>query len=427
MTPDVRGLIWLKTTGGIVVVLLLVQFLTGVLLAFYYVPSVDHAYTTVSYIEKVVSSGSSIRSLHHYGSQWLTLFIFLHVIQLFLTQAYASKRIHWVASILVMGLVMAAGGTGYSLPWDARAFFSTRVAEGLMAGLPFVGKNARFWLLGGSDISTLTLSRFFALHVLLIPAVISGVVVWRFSLSRLCWANVRRHALVAGLVFLALAVWSLKHPAPLGPPVAEMTADYLPRPGAQFLWLYQTLKYVPGGLGSLVGLVLPGIALLILVLLPWLKRQRLVGSVILGACVVLVAMMTTASYLSDRRDPQTAKQLSRQAAQEEAARREPFKPARLTAAGSDIQAAASGEPPVLYRKFCVNCHGEHGEGARQGALRFPPLLDVSAKPHRTVDDIVALLKDPTAYGLQPPMRSFSEKLTEQQMREIGEWVVKLKR
>jgi ubiquinol-cytochrome c reductase cytochrome b subunit len=426
MIFDDRGLVWIKTTGGIVVVLLLVQFLTGVLLAFYYVPSVDHAYTTVSYIEKVVSSGSWIRSLHHYGSQWLTLFIFLHVIQLFLTKTYAFRRIHWIASVLVLGLVMAAGGTGYSLPWDARAFFSTRVAEGLMAGLPIVGRNARFWLLGGSDISTLTLSRFFALHVLLIPAFIFGVVAGWFSISRLCWSNVWRHAVVAGLVFVALAVWSLKHPAPLGPPVAEMTADYLPRPGSQFLWLYQTLKYVPGGLGSLVGLVLPGVVLLILLLLPWLKAQRLLGSVILGACVVLVGMMTTASYLSDRRDPQTWKQLSKQAAQEEAAQREPFKAVRL-AAGSAQAGSGPGEPPVLYVKFCVNCHGQHGEGGRQGALKFPPLLDVSAKPRRTVDDIVALLKDPTAYGLQPPMRSFSEKLTEDQMREIGEWVVKLKR
>lgn len=150
--------------------LLLVQFLTGVLLAFYYVPSVDHAYTTVAYIEKVVSSGSWIRSLHHHGSQWLSVFAFLHIVQLFLYKGYEFSKKQWVAAVLMLGLIMAAGGTGYSLPWDARAFFSTRVAEGLMAGLPFVGRNARFWLLGSSDISTLTLSRFFALHVLVIPA-----------------------------------------------------------------------------------------------------------------------------------------------------------------------------------------------------------------------------------------------------------------
>lgn len=81
----------------------------------------------------------------------------------------------------------------------------------------------------------------------------------------------------------------------------------------------------------------------------------------------------------------------------------------------------------MYLKFCVNCHGKHGEGARQGRLTFPPLLEVSAKPRRTVDDIVGLLKDPAAYGLEPPMRSFSNKLTEEQMREIAEWIVKLKR
>ena len=170
-------------------------------------------------------------------------------------------RVQWIAAIVILGLVLAAGGTGYSLPWDARAFFSTRVAEGLMAGLPFVGRNARFWLLGGSDISTLTLSRFFALHVLLIPAFLVIVIVWRIFRSSISALFDHRSAIVAGLVFVALALWSLKYPAPLGPSVSDMTAEYLPRPGAQFLWLYQSLKYIPGGLGSLAGVVLPGIAL----------------------------------------------------------------------------------------------------------------------------------------------------------------------
>ena len=423
--PPVRG--WLQTTGGIVGILLLVQFVTGLLLAFYYVPSVDHAHTTVSYIEKVVSSGSWLRSLHHYGSQWLSVFVFIHVIRLFLDRAYATNRVQWSVAILLLGLVMAAGGTGYSLPWDARAFFSTRVAEGLMAGLPLFGRNARLWLLGGSDISTLTLSRFFALHVLLIPAVIVAAVVWRvwgLNIARLFGL---RHAITAGVVFLALALWCLKHPAPLGPSVAEMTPEYLPRPGSQFLWLYQSLKYIPGGLGSIAGVVLPGIVLTVLILLPWLKRSRLIGGSLLGAGVVVVLLMTTAAYLSDRRDQKTREQLSRQVAAEEAWRHEPFDPVRLTLASASAPAEAAGGAPAIYLEFCANCHGQNGEGARQGRLNFPPLLDVPAKPRRTVDDIVGLLKDPTAYGLQPPMKSFSDKLTEQQMREIAEWIVKLKR
>jgi len=415
---------WLQTTTGIVAVLLLVQFLTGVLLAFYYVPSVDHAYTTVSYIEKVVSSGSWIRSLHHYGSQWLTVFVFIHVIRLFWDRGYASNRIQWIAAILILGLVMAAGGTGYSLPWDARAFFSTRVAEGLMAGLPLAGGMARLWLLGGSEISGVTLSRFFALHVLVIPAAIGVVVVWRLFRLQIAEFLQPRDAIAGALVFLVLALWALKHPAPLGPSVAEAGADYLPRPGAQFLWLYQSLKYIPGGLGSIVGVVLPGIVLAVLVALPWLKRQRLIAGSLLGLGVVLVVIMTTASYLNDRRDPRTAQQVERQAAAEEAWRRQPFNPAAISLSPTTN---VTGGAPVMYTKFCANCHGAQGQGAQQGPLKFPPLLDVSAKPRRSVDDIVSLLKDPTAYGLQPPMRSFSEKLTEEQMREIAEWIVKLKK
>ena len=417
---------WIETTGGVVAILLLVQFLTGVLLAFYYVPSVDHAHTTVSYIEKVVSSGSWIRSLHHYGSQWLTLFAFLHIVQLFLSETYVASKTQWIAAILIFALVLAAGGTGYSLPWDARAFFSTRVAEGLMTGLPFVGRNARLWLLGGNEISTLTLSRFFAVHVLVIPALLTTLVVVRlFGYIVVPFFN-SRSAIVVGVVFLALALWSLKNPAPLGPPVSEMSAEYLPRPGAQFLWLYQTLKYIPGGVGSLAGIVLPGMVLLLLAWLPWLKSQRLIGGVILGAGVVVISLMTVASYLSDRRDPKTWAQLSKQAAQEEAVRREPFKPAMIAIA-SAAPGAATGNPPATYTKFCAQCHGTSGEGGRQGPFRFPPLQDVSSKPRRTADDIVALLKDPTAYGLQPPMTSFAGKLTEEEMREIADWVVKLKR
>jgi ubiquinol-cytochrome c reductase cytochrome b subunit len=426
--PENGRYAWLQTTGSVVALLILVQLVTGVLLAFYYVPSVDHAYTTVAYVEKVVSSGSWIRSLHHYGSQWLSVFLFLHVIRLFLSKAYATNRIQWIASIVLLGLIMAGGGTGYSLPWDARAFFSTRVAEGLIAGLPLAGRIARLWLLGGSDISTLTLSRFFAVHVLVIPALIGLTIAWRLFEKQIAEFFGTRNAIAAGLIFLALAVWTFKHPAPLGPPVAEAPAEYLPRPGAQFLWLYQSLKYIPGGLGSLTGVVLPGIALLLLVLLPWLKRRRLIGATILGAGVLLISVMTVASYLGDHRDPQTARQLARQSAQEQVWRQQPFTPVTmsLASAAASSQSVAGG-PPVMYMKFCVNCHGATGEGGRQGRLTFPPLLGVAAKPQRTVEDIVRLLKDPQAYGLQPPMRSFSDKLTDDQMREIAQWIVKLEK
>ena len=418
---------WFDITTGIVGMLLLIQFFTGILLAFYYVPSVDHAHTTVSYIEKVVSSGSWLRSLHHYGSQWLALFAFLHVVRLFWKEAYVDRRVHWIAAVLLLALVMASAGTGYSLPWDARAFFSTRVAEGLMAGLPFAGGNARLWLLGGSHISTITLSRFFALHVLVVPFAFVGVIGWWMA-RNVSWSNVNRNVIAGAVVFVALALWCFRFPAPLGPPVEALDGEYLPRPGAQFLWLYQILKYVPGGLGSIVGVLLPGIGLAILVLLPWLKGRRTVGLTVLGIFAALVLTMTIAAHLSDRRDQHAREQLARQAADEARWRNAPFNPQLLQAPQREQANSnpVSGGPPLQYIQYCANCHGVRGEGGRQGELRFPPLLDVAAKPRRTVDDIVALLKDPAAYGLQPPMRSFSDKMSEAELKEIAEWVVRLK-
>jgi cytochrome c553 len=189
-----------------------------------------------------------------------------------------------------------------------------------------------------------------------------------------------------------------------------MTADFLPRPGAQFLWLYQSLKYVPGGLGSIMGLVLPGIALLALLLLRRLRATRLIGGAILGGGALLIVGMTSAAYISDYKNTGVREQATA------------FTPTVIDLTPPLITQGA----PVLYVKWCANCHGPSGEGGQQGRVRFPALTGVSAKPRRTADDIVGLLKNPEAYGLMPPMRSFSDKLTEPQMKEIAQWVHRLR-
>jgi len=135
--------------------------------------------------------------------------------------------------------------------------------------------------------------------------------------------------------------------------------------------------------------------------------------------------MTVLSYLSDKKDPRTRQQLARQASEEAAFRQAPFVPQPVMLGAEQATTTQVG-PPESYNRFCANCHGPHGEGARQGNLRFPPLLGVSLKPRRTVEDIVGLLNDPTAYGLEPPMRSFATKLTDEEKKQIAEWVVKLK-
>lgn len=430
--------IWARTTAGVVVMLLALQFVTGVLLSFYYVPSTAHAHITVAYIEKVVASGSWIRALHYHGSQWLTVFLLLHLVQLFAREAYHTQRAAWFTTVILLALTLKAGGTGYSLPWDARAFFSTRVAEGLVGGLPLIGTAARRWMLGGNEISTLTLSRFYGLHVLVTPFLILLVIFTRFYrvgrqgsggghlLNRFTLSTI-----AAGIIFIGLALYSARYRAPLGPAATDLTPDYLPRPGPQFTWLYELLKHLPASLSALLTLlILIGFGLLPFLRFSVLERfsarpQRVAGFALLSILIGLVIMMTALSYISDLRDPRTREQLAKQAAAEAAFRSEPFVPAFMGQTETTPDPSTETEPPEAYKRLCATCHGEEGQGAQVGPLKFPSLMNVSLKPQRTASDIMAIIEDPEAYGLQPPMRSFAGKITEEEKRAIAEWVVKL--
>ena len=453
---------WARTTAGVVVMLLALQVVTGLLLGFYYVPSTENAHTTVAYIEKVVPAGSWVRALHHYGSQWLTLALVLHLAQMFWRGTYRRRPVGWMASVILLGLILAAGATGYSLPWDARAFFGTRVTEGIAGGLPFVGHAAREWLIGGAEITPITLARFFALHALIIPAVMLTVMAARLfvfreralvtaaeerRLEKWMHRQVLRNAIAAGVVFVALALFAAKYAAPLGPPADTAAPGYLPRPGAHFLWLFQMLKYLPGRTASVIAVMLPGLILFGLAVLPFLYRplnrvmthpRRNIGVALFSLAFLLVTVLTIVAYVDDARNPLVAKQLRIQEAEEKAFREAPFVPLRARTSESLIveqqprglpspspqngQGHSPGSPPESYVTNCSACHGTRGQGAQM----FPKLTGVGSKPRRTVEDIIGLLNDPVAYGLEPPMRSYKEKLTEEEKREIAEWVAGLK-
>jgi ubiquinol-cytochrome c reductase cytochrome b subunit len=478
---------WARTTAGVVALLLALQLLTGLLLSFYYVPSAESAHATVSYVEKVLPAGSWLRALHFYGSQLLPLALAFHLSQMLWRGAYARKPVGWVAGVLLLALVLANGATGYSLPWDARAFFSTRVAEGVAGGLPLAGASARAWLVGGAEISTLTLSRFFALHALFVPALLVAVVCARLLFFRepaptragvgdsssgkdagrptareearhatygglkpqddgWTLAQLARNAVVAGVVFAALALYASKYPAPLGPAAEVAPPGYLPRPGAQFLWLFQLLKFFPRPVASLVAFTLPALLLAALALLPFTRKGRLapaharrrLGLAVFAASALLIAGLTGLARLEDVRDPRVREQLARQAEKEAEFRQAPFVPLRTGAAqaagGADTAAPSSSnsdataagpqaaQPPEAYTRNCAKCHGPHAEGRSI----YPSLVGLSERPRRTFEDIVAILNDPRSYGLESRMPSFAKKLNDDEKRAIAEWVVSLK-
>ncbi|MCA1615247.1 MAG: cytochrome b N-terminal domain-containing protein [Acidobacteria bacterium] len=467
---------WARTTAGVVALLLSLQLATGVLLAFVYVPSAESAHATVAYVEKSLAGGSWLRALHSACAQLLPLALVLHLLQFFLRGAHRRKPVGWLACLALLALSLAAGATGYSLPWDARAFASTRVAEGITRNLPLAGETLRLWLVGGSEVSTLTLSRFFALHALVIPFLILLAVAARLFVfrehaaagsavdfnegdasarehaARLTrdWrrAQLARNAAVAGVVFAALAVYASVAHAPLGPPAAAAPPGYLPRPGAQFLWLFQMLKYLPPAAASLAALVVPGLFLAALALLPFHDARdppgarattfkRLLASRGLGASVfallfLVVAGLTAAARIGDARDPRVSEQLARQSRDEEAYLRAPFVPVAFGAGGGaagrgdDTQPASTDAinpaPPAAYAQHCARCHGERGEGKTVN----PHLVGISARPNRAAEDIVRILDDPAAYDLMDRMPSFKTKLTADEKRAIADWVVSLK-
>ena len=180
-----RGLsAWARTTAGVVALLFSLQLATGLLLAFVYVPSAESAHATVAYAEKALAGGSWLRALHSACAQLLPLALLLHLLQAFVRGAHQRKPVGWLASVALLALALAAAATGYTLPWDARAFASTRVAEGIVRNLPLFGETLRLWLVGGPEVSTLTLSRFYALHVLVIPFLILLAVTLRLFVFR---------------------------------------------------------------------------------------------------------------------------------------------------------------------------------------------------------------------------------------------------
>ena len=176
---------WWYCLGGLTFFLFLVQGITGIMLAFYYKPTPTEAYASIQFIENEVLLGSAFRMIHHWSANGMIVLAFAHMLRVFIMGAYKPPReLNWVSGVTLLVMTLAFGFTGYLLPWDQRAYWATTVGTEIGGSIPIIGDLALVFLRGGWSITSLTLSRFFAAHILILPLVTVGTMGLHFIMIR---------------------------------------------------------------------------------------------------------------------------------------------------------------------------------------------------------------------------------------------------
>ncbi len=287
--------------GGMALFLFFLQIATGILLLFYYRPSAEGAYESIQFLMAEVSFGWLIRSIHSWGANLMIFVAFVHLFSVMLLRAHrAPREVTWMTGVGLLFVSMGLGFTGYLLPWNELAFFATRVGTEIPGAIPVVGPFLRTVLRGGDDVSGATLTRFYALHVSVLPAL-------AFMLVALHVLLVQRHGmsvppdveaeggprgsikffpqfllrdLVGWLAALAiLAAMAAFFPAHLGAKADPFaSAPVWIRPEWYFMFMFQTLKYIPATVfginGELLGVAGFGLLGGLLLIVPFLDRPR---------------------------------------------------------------------------------------------------------------------------------------------------------
>jgi quinol-cytochrome oxidoreductase complex cytochrome b subunit len=163
---------WWYCLGGITAFLFVVQALTGIMLAFYYKPTPNEAYASIQFIESQVRFGAAIRAVHHWAANGMVVMCVAHMVRVFVNGAYrAPRELNWAGGVLLLIATIGFGFTGYLLPWDQRAFWATTVGTDIAGAIPVIGEPSLIFLRVGWEVNALTLSRFYAVHIILLPIV----------------------------------------------------------------------------------------------------------------------------------------------------------------------------------------------------------------------------------------------------------------
>lgn len=316
--------------GGMTLFLFGVQVMTGALLLMYYRPGADEAFESVQFIMTQVQFGWLIRSIHSWSANLLIFMAFAHLFSVLFLKAYRKPReLTWMSGLLLLFLMMGFGFSGYLLPWNTLSYFATKVGTEIPAQIPIIGHPILLFMRGGEDVTGSTLSRMFGIHVAILPAIATllivvhvGLIQW-FGMSIPEGQKARWEALPAekreirffpnfvlrelmawyialGLLGALAAIfpWSLGVKAdPFAPAPAGIKPEWY------FLFMFQTLKLIPAKLfgldGEMVGILAFGAVGAVALLLPFLDRERPVNTrpwITSLACIFLGYMVAMTVY-----------------------------------------------------------------------------------------------------------------------------------
>jgi cytochrome b6 len=322
--PVHRHTIWYYF-GGMTLFLFTIQVGTGILLLLYYRPSAEEAYESVQFLMTEVPFGWLIRSIHAWAANLMIFTLFVHLFSVLLLRVYRPPReVTWFSGIALMGLALGFGFTGYLLPWNELAYFATKVGTEITGAVPGIGAFARRLLRGGEEVTGATLTRFYGIHVAILPALTASLVGLHLFLVQKhgmsvpmsveksgapartmpFFPNFLLRDMVGWLAALAgLAALAAFLPAELG----RKADPFLPAPAGikpewYFVFMFQTLKYLPAKIlgieGEIVGILAFGLGGLFLLLIPVLDRRSARGEpsrlfVAIGVAIIVYMLVLT--------------------------------------------------------------------------------------------------------------------------------------
>src|SRR5216110_3997514 len=314
--------------GGMTLFLFAVQVGTGILLLLYYRPSSENAFESVQFIITEVKFGWLIRSIHSWSANLMIATLFIHLFSVFFLRAYYPPReITWLSGVFLLFIVICFGFSGYLLPWNKLAFFATKVGTEIAGVVPIVGRPMLRLLRGGDDVTGATLTRFFGFHVAVLPAMATVFIAIHVLLVQLHGMHVPKkyednyqrmkffpNFVMRDLIGWILAIGVLAALAALFPwELGEKADAFAPapagiRPEWYFLFMFQTLKYIPAKIfsfdGEVVGILVFGLGGLLWLLVPFIDRvdagraRRLIFNAVGVLALLYIVVMTIVGYVT---------------------------------------------------------------------------------------------------------------------------------